>query len=94
MLDLAPDEIYNLAALSSVAQSWEQPDLTAQLNGAAAAALMESAWQVQQRSGRPVRFVQASSAEIFGEPDRSPAGRGDARSARSTRTARPRPSPT
>jgi GDPmannose 4,6-dehydratase len=72
VLDLAPDEIYNLAALSSVAQSWEQPDLTARLNGAAAAALMESAWQAQQRSGRPVRFVQASSAEIFGEPDRSP----------------------
>jgi GDPmannose 4,6-dehydratase len=72
VLDLAPDEVYNLAALSSVAQSWEQPDLTAQLNGAAAAALMESAWRAQQRSGRPVRFVQASSAEIFGEPDRSP----------------------
>ena len=72
VLDLAPDEIYNLAALSSVAQSWEQPDLTAQLNGAAAVALMESAAQAQQRSGHRVRFVQASSAEIFGEPDRSP----------------------
>ncbi|GAA4740348.1 GDP-mannose 4,6-dehydratase [Nocardioides endophyticus] len=72
VLDLAPDEIYNLAALSSVAQSWEQPDLTARLNGVAAAALMESAWRSQQRSGRSVRFVQASSAEIFGEPDRSP----------------------
>ena len=72
VVDLAPDEIYNLAALSSVAQSWEQPDLTARLNGAAAVALMESAWQAQQRSGRLIRFVQASSAEIFGEPDRSP----------------------
>ena len=72
VLDLAPDEIYNLAALSSVAQSWEQPDLTAQLNGTAAVALMESALLSQRRSGRPVRFVQASSAEIFGEPDRSP----------------------
>src|SRR6478735_9395391 len=72
VLDLAPDEIYNLAALSSVARSWEQPDLTARLNGDAAAALMESAWQSQERSGRTVRFVQASSAEIFGEPDRSP----------------------
>ncbi len=72
VLDVAPDEIYNLAALSSVAQSWQQPDLTAQLNGAAAVALMESARQVQERSGRTVRFVQASSAEIFGEPDRTP----------------------
>ncbi|MDF1604982.1 GDP-mannose 4,6-dehydratase [Nocardioides sp. YIM 152315] len=69
---VAPDEVYNLAALSSVARSWERPDVTARLNGTAAAALMESAWQLQQRTGRVVRFVQASSAEIFGEPDRAP----------------------
>jgi GDPmannose 4,6-dehydratase len=37
-----------------------------------AVALMESAHQVQERTGRPVRFVQASSAEIFGEPAVSP----------------------
>ena len=72
LLDLAPEEVYNLAALSSVARSWEEPDLTARLNGAAAVALMESAWLAQERSGRPVRLVQASSAEIFGEPARSP----------------------
>jgi GDPmannose 4,6-dehydratase len=72
LLDLAPDEVYNLAALSSVARSWDQPDLTARVNGMAAAALMESALLVQEKHGRPVRFVQASSAEIFGEPERSP----------------------
>jgi GDPmannose 4,6-dehydratase len=72
LLDLAPDEVYNLAAVSSVAQSWAEPDLTALVNGVAAAALMESAWQVQEKCGRVVRFVQASSAEIFGEPATSP----------------------
>jgi GDPmannose 4,6-dehydratase len=72
VLDLAPDEIYNLAGLSSVARSWQQPDLTGQVNGLAAAGLLESAWQTQEASGRPVRFVQASSAEIFGEPASSP----------------------
>jgi GDPmannose 4,6-dehydratase len=72
LLDLAPDEVYNLAAVSSVAQSWAEPDLTAHVNGLAAAALMESARQVQERHGRTVRFVQASSAEIFGEPETSP----------------------
>ena len=71
VIDLAPDEIYNLAALSSVARSWGEPDLTAQVNGAAAVALLESAWQSQEKSGRPVRFVQASSAEIFGQPRRA-----------------------
>ncbi|MEO5662790.1 MAG: GDP-mannose 4,6-dehydratase [Nocardioides sp.] len=68
VLDLAPDEIYNLAAISSVAQSWDEPDLVARVNGLAAVALMESARQV----GDHVRFIQASSAEIFGEPDTSP----------------------
>ena len=72
MLDLAPDEVYNLAALSSVARSWGEPELTFAINGRAAAELLETAHQVQERSGKNVRFVQASSAEIFGEPDRSP----------------------
>jgi len=72
LLDLAPDEIYNLAAISSVAQSWESPDLSALVNGTAAVALLETAVRVQEHSGRPVRLVQASSAEMFGEPDRTP----------------------
>lgn len=72
LVDLAPDEVYNLAALSSVARSWAEPDLTARVNGTAAVGLLESAWQAQEKSGRPVRVVQASSAEIFGEPTTIP----------------------
>ncbi|MCF6376252.1 GDP-mannose 4,6-dehydratase [Nocardioides KLBMP 9356] len=67
VLDVAPQEVYNLAAISSVAQSWDEPDLTAHVNGQAAVALMESARQVGG-----VRLVQASSAEIFGEAAESP----------------------
>lgn len=72
LADLAPDEVYNLAALSSVAASWEDPDLSAAVNGAAAVALLESAWQVAQAHDKQVAFVQCSSAEIFGEPSESP----------------------
>jgi GDPmannose 4,6-dehydratase len=72
LIDLAPDEVYNLAAVSSVARSWAEPDLTARINGLAAVSLLESARQAQEKHGRTVRFVQASSAEIFGEPERSP----------------------
>ena len=68
VLDLAPDEIFNLAAISSVAQSWAEPDLVARVNGLAAVALLESAAQL----GEHVRVVQASSAEIFGEPEHTP----------------------
>lgn len=67
VLEIAPREVYNLAAISSVAQSWDEPDRTAHVNGQAAVALMESARLVGD-----VRFVQASSAEIFGEPAESP----------------------
>jgi GDPmannose 4,6-dehydratase len=72
LLDVAPDEVYNLAAVSSVARSWEEPDRTARVNGLAAVGLLDSAYRVQERTGRPVRVLQASSAEIFGLPDRSP----------------------
>jgi GDPmannose 4,6-dehydratase len=72
LLDLAPDEVYNLAAISSVARSWDQPDLTAVVNGTAAVALMESALQVQEKRGTQVHFVQASSAEVFGQPEVTP----------------------
>ena len=65
--EVSPQELYNLAAISSVAQSWQEPDRTAHVNGLAAVALMESARLVGD-----VRFVQASSAEVFGEPADSP----------------------
>ena len=72
LLDLAPDTVYNLAGISSVAQSWEQPGLTTRLSGVAALELMETAHRLQEKTGRQVRFVQAASAEIFGDADVSP----------------------
>ncbi|MEP6814964.1 MAG: GDP-mannose 4,6-dehydratase [Marmoricola sp.] len=72
LLDLAPDTVYNLAGISSVAMSWDKPGLTARLTGLAALELMESALRVQDATGRQVRFVQAASAEIFGEAEVTP----------------------
>lgn len=63
-----PVEVYNLAAISSVARSWDDPLLTAQVNGLAVAGLLDAAWQLQRRTGKQVRVLQASSAELFGEP--------------------------
>jgi GDPmannose 4,6-dehydratase len=67
-----PEEVYNLGGISSVALSWEQPLRTAQVSGLGAGAVLEAAWQLSERSGRAVRVLQASSAEIFGIPERSP----------------------
>lgn len=72
VLDLAPDEIFNLGGVSSVALSWNEPELTARVSGLAVLTMLEAALHVQEREGRQVRFLQASSAEIFGEPTASP----------------------
>lgn len=70
--ELAPDEVYNLGGISSVAFSWQQPVLTGQVSGLGAVAVLDACWQLQERSGRPVRVLQASSAEIFGSPEQAP----------------------
>ena len=58
-----PDEVYNLAALSSIPMSWEKPELTFDLNASAVERLLETI-----RKGYPsTRFFQAASMEVFGE---------------------------
>ncbi len=59
-----PDEVYNLAALSSVSRSWSQPELTAEVTGLGPLRLLE-AIRLAGRTGS-TRFYQASSSEMFG----------------------------
>ncbi|PZS29870.1 MAG: GDP-mannose 4,6 dehydratase [Pseudonocardiales bacterium] len=62
-----PDEIYNLAAISSVVESWRDPARVADINGVGVVRLLDAAAARAQRTGEPVKIVQASSAEIFGD---------------------------
>lgn len=63
-----PDEIYHLAAPSSVAESWQHPIETGEIGGLGAARLLE-AW----RTVKPqARFFQASSADMFGTVTETP----------------------
>ena len=58
-----PDEVYNLAAQSFVAASWNQPLLTGQATGIGAVNVLEAV-----RIACPTaRFYQASSSEMFGQ---------------------------
>jgi len=57
-----PDEIYNLAAQSSVSLSWQQPFITGQVTGLGVANMLQAAKLVAPRA----RFYQGSSSEIFG----------------------------
>jgi GDPmannose 4,6-dehydratase len=57
-----PDEIYNLAAQSFVASSWQQPILTANITGVSVAIVLEAMRIVKPAA----HFYQASSSEMFG----------------------------
>lgn len=63
-----PDEIYNLASQSYVPLSWTQPALTAEYTAIGVSRLLESI----RRCKPDTRFYQASSSEVFGQPDESP----------------------
>lgn len=67
LADERPDEIYNLASISSVAASWQQPIQVAQINGVAFLGLLEAVRSLRA-TGYDPRICQASSAEIFGTP--------------------------
>ncbi|NJL36499.1 MAG: GDP-mannose 4,6-dehydratase [Leptolyngbyaceae cyanobacterium SM1_4_3] len=63
-----PDEIYNLASQSYVPISWTQPALTAEYTAIGVSRLLEAI-----RRGKPdAKLYQASSSEVFGQPDESP----------------------
>ncbi len=60
--DVAPDEIYNLAAQSFVPASWRQPVLTGEFTALGVTRVLEAVRQVNPA----IRFYQASSSEMFG----------------------------
>jgi GDPmannose 4,6-dehydratase len=64
----SPAEVYNLAAPSFVPASWERPVTTAEFAAVGATSLLEAIRSVDPS----IRFYQASSSEIFGEPRESP----------------------
>lgn len=63
-----PDEIYNLAAQSHVAWSFQTPESTFDITGAGCLRLLEAMRQTSPHS----RFYQASSSEMFGLVQQTP----------------------
>lgn len=66
LLDVQPDEIYNLGAQSHVRVSFDQPEYTADIVGLGVIRLLEAIRGYQKLTGRTVRFYQAGSSEMFG----------------------------
>jgi len=63
-----PTEVYNLAAPSFVPASWDAPVHTAEFAAVGATSMLEAIRTVDPG----IRFYQASSSEIFGDPAESP----------------------
>jgi len=68
VMEVQPDEIYNLAAQSFVGVSFEQPLATAHITGLGAAHLLEAIRIVNPK----IRFYQASTSEMFGKVQEIP----------------------
>jgi len=63
-----PDEVYNLAAMSFVPTSWQQPVLTAEFTALGVTRLLDALRALCPKS----RFYQASSSEMFGKVVHTP----------------------
>jgi GDPmannose 4,6-dehydratase len=65
---VSPDEVYNLAAMSSVAESWRLAVATAEYTAVGVTRILEGIRQVCPEA----RFYQASSSEMFGHARETP----------------------
>ena len=67
-----PHEVYNLAGFSSVGRSWEEAELATDVTGLGVLRLLEALRTHTRGEMGAVRFYQASSSEMFGQPLESP----------------------
>ncbi|MGA1076890.1 MAG: GDP-mannose 4,6-dehydratase, partial [Ilumatobacteraceae bacterium] len=67
-----PDEVYNLGAISFVALSFNQAELTANITGLGVLRMLEAIRMVGGTQNNPIRFYQASSSEMFGKVRETP----------------------
>ena len=63
-----PDEVYNLAAQSSVSESWVMPEQTSDINGLGVLRMLEAI----RESNIETKFYQASTSEMFGKVTETP----------------------
>ncbi|CAN5496417.1 GDP-mannose 4,6-dehydratase [soil metagenome] len=67
-----PDEVYNLGAISFVAMSFNQAELTANITGLGVLRVLEAIRMVGGATNNPIRLYQASSSEMFGKVRETP----------------------
>ena len=68
----SPDEVYNLGAISYVAYSWDQAQLTSQVTALGVLNMLEAIRINTADGATPPKFYQASSSEMFGKVQEVP----------------------
>ena len=66
--DILPDEIYNLAAQSHVAVSFQEPEYTANSDALGALRILEIIRRIKKR----IKYYQAGTSELFGKVQETP----------------------
>lgn len=69
---IAPDYVFHLAGVSSVAASWQDPVATTRINALSITAVLDGCRRFQEATGKAVSVVNASSGEIFAGSPQSP----------------------
>jgi GDPmannose 4,6-dehydratase len=64
-----PDEVYNLGSQSFVGESWNTPEQTSDVTGLGVLRVLEAI----REYGKPIKFYQASTSEMFGKMVENPA---------------------
>ncbi len=65
--EIMPDEIYNLGAQSHVRVSFDIPEYTSDVNAIGALRILETIRKIKERTGKNIKYYQASSSEMFGK---------------------------
>lgn len=63
---ILPDEIYNLGAQSHVRVSFDIPEYTSDITGIGSLRMLEAIKEIQEATGKKIKYYQASSSEMFG----------------------------
>lgn len=66
--EVGPDEIYNLAAMADVQESFLMPEYTIDVNGVGVVRILEAIRKINPK----IKFYQASTSELFGEVEEQP----------------------
>jgi GDPmannose 4,6-dehydratase len=72
VMDIMPDEIYNLGAMSHVKVSFEVPEYCADVDGIGVLRFLDAIKKAKEKQNKNIKFYQASTSELYGKAQEVP----------------------